>query len=153
MSIFKGQGKLLAGMLLGAGAMWLLDPDRGAKRRALVRDQGRRASRRLGEELEGTARDLRNRSSGAVAEIASRFRRETADDDVVQERVRAALGHVVAHPHAVEVSVHDGRVVLAGTVDGGEVGRLVAAVRKVRGVAAVEDRLEVAPGAGGRSEP
>lgn len=153
MSIFKGQGKLLAGMLVGAGAMWLLDPDRGARRRALVRDQGRRASRRLGEELEGTTRNLRNRSSGAVAEIASRFRRDTADDDVVQERVRAVLGHVVAYPHAVEVTVRDGRVVLAGTVEGGELGRLVAAVRKVRGVAEVEDRLEVGPAAGGRSEP
>jgi osmotically-inducible protein OsmY len=143
MSMFKGQGKLIAGLLLGAGAMWLLDPDRGARRRALVRDQGRRASRRLSDELEGAARDLRNRSSGAVAEIAARFRRETVDDEVVRERVRAALGRVVAHPHAVEVEVRDGRVVLSGAVETGEVGRLVAVVRKIRGVAEVEDRLAV----------
>jgi osmotically-inducible protein OsmY len=148
MSMFKGQGKLIAGLLLGAGAMWLLDPERGARRRALVRDQGRRASRRLGEELEGAARDLRNRSSGAAAEVAARFRRDSADDDVVRERVRAALGRVVAHPHAVEVAVQDGRVVLSGTVEAGEAGRLAVVVRKVRGVTEVEDRLAMSHATG-----
>ena len=153
MSMFKGQGKLILGLLLGAGLMWLLDPDRGARRRTLLRDRSRRASRRLGEELEGTARDLRNRSSGAVAEIAARFRQETADDEVVQERIRSTLGRVVAQPHAVEVAVHDGRVVLSGTVAEDEAGWLVAAVRKVRGVSAVEDRLGVGPAIGRGSEP
>ena len=151
MRMFKGQGKLILGLLLGAGAMWLLDPDHGARRRAQVRDRGGRASRRLGREVEGTARDLRNRSSGAVAEIAARFRREAAADDVVRERVRATLGRVVAHPHAVEVAVQDGRVVLSGTIEAGAAPGLVDAVRKVRGVAEVEDRLAVGHPPGGLS--
>lgn len=150
MSMFKDQGKLIVGFLLGAGAMFLLDPDRGSRRRALLRDQGTRTSRRLGEGLEGAARDLRNRSSGAAAELKARWRKEAAEDDVILERVRSALGRVVAHPHPIEVSVHEGRVALAGPIDAAEVDRLLETVAKVRGVVEVENRLRVSPGASTR---
>src|SRR6188768_4387655 len=36
----QGQGKLLTGAIVGAGAMYLLDPDRGASRRAFLRHRG-----------------------------------------------------------------------------------------------------------------
>jgi len=36
----QGQGKLLTGAIVGAGAMYLLDPDRGASRRSFLRDRG-----------------------------------------------------------------------------------------------------------------
>jgi uncharacterized membrane protein len=36
----SGQGKLITGMLVGAGTMYLLDPDRGSRRRSLLRNQG-----------------------------------------------------------------------------------------------------------------
>jgi uncharacterized membrane protein len=45
----QGQGKLLTGAILGAGAMYLLDPDRGASRRSFLRDRGIQ----LGHQLEG----------------------------------------------------------------------------------------------------
>jgi uncharacterized membrane protein len=49
----KRQGKLIAGVVVGAGAMYLLDPDRGARRRSLLRDR-----------LATTARNLRNPAPG-----------------------------------------------------------------------------------------
>src|SRR5919108_3469409 len=91
-------GKAIAGALGGAGLMYLLDPDRGARRRALVRDQAARARHRLAESAEATGRDLRNRAKGTAAELRSRFRGQTAGDEIVHERVRSAVGRVVSHP-------------------------------------------------------
>ena len=137
------QSKAIAGLLTGAGLMYLMDPDRGARRRALVRDQAVRARHRLAEGAEATGRDLRNRAKGTAAELRSRFRRETADDEILHERVRAALGRVVSHPAAVEVSVADGRVTLAGQVLGHELDDLVRTVGGVRGVSEVRNELTV----------
>src|SRR3954469_9702087 len=44
----QGQGKLLTGVIVGAGAMYLLDPDRGSRRRSLLRDRGIHVGRKLG---------------------------------------------------------------------------------------------------------
>ncbi|HZB27741.1 MAG TPA: hypothetical protein VE282_04190, partial [Gemmatimonadales bacterium] len=104
----KGQEKLITGMVLGAGAMYLLDPDRGARRRSLLRDQGVRVSHKIGDGLAATARDAKNRTVGAAAEIRSRFRQDQADDDVLHERVRSAIGRVVSHPGAITVTASDG---------------------------------------------
>jgi uncharacterized membrane protein len=88
------------------------------------------------------ARDLRNRSAGTAAEIKSRFQRRAADDEVLEERVRAALGRAVSHPSAIEVAVREGRVILSGPVLAEERAPLVATVNRVRGVSEVEDQLE-----------
>lgn len=139
----RDRGKLIGSLLLGAGAMYLLDPDRGNWRRALARDKGIRMSRKLGEGFAVTARDLRNRSTGAAAELKARFRRDVADDEVVEERVRAELGRVVSHPGSISVTVLDGRVILSGAVPGDEVDHLLEAVGGVRGVREVENQLDV----------
>jgi uncharacterized membrane protein len=141
--IMSSHGKTIAGALAGAGLMYLMDPDRGARRRALMRDQAVRARHRLAEGAEATGRDLRNRAAGTAAELRSRFRRETAGDEVLHERVRSALGRVVAHPGAVAVEVADGRVTLQGQVLANELDDLLRTVRGVRGVSEVRNELEV----------
>jgi uncharacterized membrane protein len=136
-------------MLVGAGVMYLLDPDRGGRRRALLRDQGIRVWHKTEDGFGTVARDLRNRSAGAAAEMKSRFQRRAADDEVVEERVRSALGRVVSHPGAIEVAVRDGRVILSGSVLAGEHAHLLTAVKRVRGVTEVEDQLQPHSGTGG----
>jgi hypothetical protein len=145
----KDSGKLLGGVLLGAGAMYVLDPDRGARRRALIRDQGIRASRKLGEGVGAAARDVRNRSTGAAAELSSRLKRDQAGDEIVQERVRSALGRVASHPGAVDVAVYSRRVILSGAVPATELDSILRAIRRVRGVREVENQLEVYEGTEG----
>src|SRR2546423_333912 len=82
-----------AGLGLGTGLMYLLDPDRGRRRRALLRDKGLWAARKTGDCLEVTARDLRNRSQGIISELQSRFSSEPVDDSILVGRVRRdALG-------------------------------------------------------------
>ena len=63
----------LSGLGLGAGAMFLLDPDRGRRRRALIKDQAKHLSISGKETLGKRTRDLRNRATGVIAETKARF--------------------------------------------------------------------------------
>lgn len=139
----KDQGKLITGVVVGAGAMYLLDPDRGARRRSLLRDRGVHAGHKLGDGLAATARDARNRTRGVAAELRSRFKPDQVDDDVLHERVRSAIGRVVSHPGAVTVIVTADRVTLTGHVLAGEVDALTDRVGQIRGVAEVRNELEI----------
>jgi osmotically-inducible protein OsmY len=145
----KDQGKFIGGLLVGAAIMYLLDPDRGGRRRALVRDQAVKAKHKLGEGLDATARDLGNRAKGTAAELRSRFRPEPVDDAVLEERVRSAVGHAVSHPSAIEVSASNSRVTLRGPVLEHELDGLLRAARRVRGVSEVVNELEVHRDPGG----
>jgi uncharacterized membrane protein len=144
-----GQGKLLTGVIVGAGAMYLLDPDRGTRRRSLLRDQGVHAGHKLGDGLAATARDARNRTAGAAAALRSRFRSDEAGDEILHERVRSAIGRVVSHPGAITVLVSDGRVTLTGQVLADEVDDLISRVEGVRGVSEVRNELEIHQSADG----
>ena len=130
---------------LGAGAllMYFLDPSRGNRRRKLLADKVVHAGHTFGDAAGKTARDLRNRATGVVSTARQRRMNETVDDQVLVERVRAALGHVVSHPGAIQVTAQDGVVALAGPVLRTEADRLVQRVGKVRGVSDVEDLLEI----------
>jgi hypothetical protein len=63
------------------------------------------------------------------------------DDLQLIERVRARMGRLVSHPHAIQVGANNGRVTLSGPVLRHEVARLLDAIRSVWGVSEVEDRL------------
>ena len=134
----------LGGLGLGAALMYLLDPERGRRRRAMVRD--RVASRACDTEvfLKKSKRDLANRTRGFAAEARSRFVREgPVEDDVLAERVRSKMGRFVSHPGAIEVTANEGWIRLEGQVLADEVDHLVSAVRSVRGVEGVDNKLEI----------
>ena len=131
------------GVALGGALMYLLDPDRGARRRHLIRDRAIRAGRVTGEGLGTAARDMRNRAQGLAAAARGHFRPSDADDRVVEARVRTELGRVVSHPGAIDVRVDDGRAVLAGDVLESEVDRLLDGVSGVPGVSEVDNQLRV----------
>jgi uncharacterized membrane protein len=133
----------IGGLGLGAGLMFILDPDRGRRRRALARDQMAHARRMLSRATGATSRDLTHRIYGALAEGGNLFRREEISDDVLTERVRARIGRSVSHPHAISVTVNDGHVSLSGPVLAHEASRLLSGVSSVRGVKGVENVLTV----------
>lgn len=134
---------MLNGLLAGAGLMYLLDPDKGRRRRALLRDQFAHLVRELNAGLDTSVRDLRHRSYGMLAGTRSRFRGRDADDPVVEARVRSRIGRVVSHPGSIRVRSEDGRVTLSGPVLAREVDELLATVAAVPGVKQVENQLEV----------
>ena len=100
---------VLTGASLGAAMMFLLDPNRGRRRRALMRDKLVRSAHVTTDTLQGVSRDLGNRMTGAVASWRGHGE-EPVDDQVLVERVRAQMGRVVSNPGRVEVH--------AGTVEG-----------------------------------
>ncbi|HZW35263.1 MAG TPA: BON domain-containing protein [Isosphaeraceae bacterium] len=128
---------------LGAGLMYYFDPDRGRSRRARARDRVRHTLKAIDHEIDVTVRDLSNRAHGVAARARSLLADGRALDTVIVARVRSRLGHVIAHPHAVEVSACGGHVVLSGPVLARERRRLLGAVASVPGVASVTDRLQV----------
>jgi hypothetical protein len=139
----RSQEKLIGGVVLGAGAMYLLDPDRGARRRSLLRDQVVHAGNKLGDGLSATVRDTRNRAIGAAAELRARFQHDQSDDAILHERVRSAIGRAVSHPSAITVTTYDGRVTLSGHVLADEMHELIRRVERVRGVRDVRNEFEV----------
>jgi hypothetical protein len=130
------------GALLGAGLMYIMDPSRGGRRRARVRDKGSRAWRRSALFMGKAGRDLRNRARGGFAEAVSQLKTGEASDWVVEERVRAKLGRLITHPHAVDVKSVGGSVTLSGPILRHETGSLITALQSIPGVVDVVNRLE-----------
>jgi hypothetical protein len=75
--------------------------------------------------------------------VKSLTRKENVSDPVLEDRVRAEIGRVVSTPGAIEVTSLGGTVTLSGAVLTSEVDDLISAVRGVRGVEDVQNRLEM----------
>ncbi|MEO9136988.1 MAG: hypothetical protein ABI316_10360 [Casimicrobiaceae bacterium] len=134
--------KVLGSAAFGAAAMYVLDPDKGKRRRALVRDktQGLVADARGAVGV--AARDATHRIEGMRARARRLLTNAPVPDDLqLIERVRARMGRLVSHPHAIQVGAHDGRITVSGPALRHEVQRLLDAIRSVWGVSKVEDRL------------
>jgi len=140
---------LLKGLGLGAGLMYLFDPQMGRRRRALLGDQVIHLCNEVQDAVEVGTRDLGHRMQGVLHETTAMFAHDGADDRVIAERVRAKLGRIASHPRAIHVEAHDGLVTLDGPILADEAGRVLSAVASVRGVAGVEDRMEHHEGPGG----
>ena len=132
-----------AGLGLGTGLMFLLDPDRGKRRRAMLRDKCVWSARKTSEAAQVTARDIRNRAHGIASGIQSTFKSEAVDDTKLTDRVRSKLGRVVSHPHAIQVTAQNGVVTLSGPILTDEVPFLLACVNRVSGVNEVVNNLEL----------
>lgn len=130
------------GLAVGAGLMYLLDPERGGTRQARMRDRLAGALHDSREFLDEAVHDLRNRAQGVTARSAARLHPDAPDDHTLAERVRAKLGRYVSHPRAVTVTARDGSVTLNGPVFRREAEPLIGAVSSVRGVREVLNRLE-----------
>jgi osmotically-inducible protein OsmY len=128
---------------IGAALMYFFDPDRGKRRRALVRDKVESAGNKATVYAEQMGRDIRNRAYGVVAETKSILRGEEVSDDVLVERVRAKLGRYPAQLGAIDVQANDGTVTLRGPILATELPRVLRATKFVRGVRAVDNQLSV----------
>ena len=138
---------MMGGLGLGAGLEYLFDPDMGNRRRARISDKAVRSLNKTEEAMEATARDVRHRIIGVLSELRSKMTEEGEEvsDALLEARVRAKIGRVSAHPRAIDVQVDNGRVTLSGPILAEEVDPVLSAVSSVRGVAGVENRLEIHP--------
>ncbi|MGA2711781.1 MAG: BON domain-containing protein [Bryobacteraceae bacterium] len=134
---------LTAGLGAGAGLMYLCDPHRGRARRNRLVAQATGLFHRDENKLEKRAKYLLNRVEGFVAEAASALApEEEITDEVLAERVRSRMGHVLSHPQEIQVHARHGVVTLEGKLIHAERRRLKEEVRAMPGVKRVNDRLE-----------
>ena len=113
--IMRG-GAVLTGLGVGAGLMYFLDPERGRRRRALVKDKLAHSAHVSAGAMGTATRDLAHRASGAIARARSTLRQRPVDDVVLVERVRAQLGRLASHPHAIAVDATAGRIRVRGPI-------------------------------------
>jgi hypothetical protein len=132
---------VLIGAAAGSALMFMLDPDRGGRRRALLRDQAVRVTRKTRDGFDATSRDLANRTMGVAAAARARLSRGEISDATLTERVRAKLGRVCSHPRAVDVDAHEGHVTLRGEILSSELDDVLAAAAAA-GAVAVHNELE-----------
>lgn len=134
---------LMKGLTLGAGMMYLFDPRAGRRRRALLNDQFTRFMNETDSMVQKGLCDLGNRVQGLVAECTALFTPDHADDQVITERVRSALGRCVSNPSAIQVESRQGHVTLSGSVAAEELDSVLTCLTKVRGVSGLENHLEI----------
>jgi hypothetical protein len=137
---------------VGAGLMYLLDPQGGRGRRAVAKDKSVSALKKGGQAAAKTSRHLGNKTKGLIAEAGSKLR----DSDLVGNlgdlkdqgqallaKVQRKVRRAVSYPAAVQAVVEEGKVILQGLVLASELAGLLVAIRAVEGVTEVQNDLEI----------
>jgi uncharacterized membrane protein len=136
-----GMSTLLGAAALGGLTMFLLDPETGRRRRGLARDRVKHLGREAQELVDKGSRDLRHRAVGAAAELRRALTGDDAPDEVLVARVRAEVGRVCSHPHAIAVTSDAGIVTLSGPILRDEADEVTERAARTRGVRGVRDGL------------
>lgn len=150
---------VLTGLGIGAGLMYLFDPDQGRRRRALAQDKASRAARKTRDAIGVLSKDLQNRGQGLIAEARGWRRAEQVNDETLAARVRSRLGRAARHLGSLTVTAKNGVITLRGPVLADEVTGVLRRAESVRGVRAVENQFEVhqdpenIPGLQGKATP
>jgi hypothetical protein len=148
----RGLSKTAAGagaagaLLLGLGAMWLMDPDRGRARRAWIGQKGSRMLSETGRFMRATGRHLANKSKGYYYEGRKAVSGAGASlsDSSIAERVRSALGRLgLRSSSSVGVQCAGGCVTLTGRCVADDVDVIIATTRDAYGVESVTNNMEV----------
>ena len=119
-------GSFVGGICLGAGLMYILDPNRGRTRRAWLREKATRGIHVLQRET--------NKQAGLAA-VADDFRH-------VHVEVEGQLGRDVRHLRMLDFTVEDGCVIVQGPVLRGEADKVQRRLNKTRGVGDCDVRVQ-----------
>lgn len=74
------------GLAIGAALMYILDPERGRRRRALMRDQVASMWHKSGDLIDKKSRHFQNRVTGIVAETRSKVKGATSNGENVKNK-------------------------------------------------------------------
>jgi hypothetical protein len=136
---------LIAGTGIGAAAMALLDPGRGARRRSWIRDKVARAAHQSNRVIDQKSRHLQNEAFGALAEKKAQIFDRDIPDNVLEERVKAQIGHVLSECN-LRVQARDGHVSIEGQIRPGERQKLADRLDVTRGVKSYDLLVVETPG-------
>jgi osmotically-inducible protein OsmY len=142
----KRLNDLALGAALGSLAGFFLDPDRGRRRRALIRDRARALARRASSRAERAGGAVGARVYG-MSQQALHLREQPKDyDDVTLTRkVETELFRPANVPKGqIDVNVQKGVVQLRGEVPRPDlIDELVDKARRIQGVREVENLLHL----------
>ncbi len=126
----------LLGAVTGAGAMYVLDPDRGATRRTMAMDRVRKRAGNAQDNVSGTLDMVTDRAMGAVADALPD--RKPENDQTLVSKIRSeVLGAADYRGYTINVDAADGCVTIRGQVD--DPAHRDAIAEAVGGVTGVED--------------
>lgn len=111
----------------GALAMYYLDPELGARRRALLVELVRSG-------LPGERRAAAGRARHARRVFLRKTHADPASDADLRDCIQTAVGRMVSHPRALRVDVDNGVVRLSGRVLAKERDGLLLQVQQMPGV-------------------
>lgn len=137
-------------LMLGAGLMYVLDPEQGRGRRAWMGQKATRILNDCGTMFRRTGRDLMNRARGTVTEARGGLQNlsgassgDDADGERLLQRIRSEIGHVVTYPTAIQLMADaNGVVTLYGRVPASEEDQLLSAIHATPGVCEIINRVE-----------
>lgn len=137
---------LIAGAA-GLAAMFFLDPDRGKRRRAMLRDRAAGTGRRVGAITERTQRKVARDAHGISQKVAhpGMTQDEPPNDATLAQKVMTEL---FRDPHipkgSINVNAENGVVQIRGQVEHPEeILEIEGRVRRIAGVLDVENRLHL----------
>jgi len=128
-----------AGLLaVGAGLVYLFDPNRGRARRNWLCDKSVALLRDAGGLARKTGEHLAHRAHGTYARAKSRIvSPEPPSDSELVARVRSELGHIVGDMTKVRVSSEEGYITLGGIIPADQLRDAESRVRRIPGVEGV----------------
>src|SRR5262245_46286778 len=130
-----------SGAAFAAILAYTADPSAGKRRRAMARDAAVHLAKIIRRAVNISIRDSRNRLTGVVEETKRLSESGPVDDQILEDRVRTAVGRVSSHPN-VEVIVENGCVTLLGPVVDREQDLVLKAAKSVHGVLGVNNRTK-----------
>jgi gas vesicle protein len=136
----------VVGAAAGAASLYLLDPDRGKRRRAMLRDQGAAVVRRTGRGTGRGARMVGSLVGGKMAAFQHGGENDVMPNDAaLAQKVESELFRDAAIPKgSINVNAEQGVVVLRGEVsDAEQREQLELAVRRIPGVWEVNNMLHL----------
>jgi hypothetical protein len=144
----SGARSFLAGAAVGGALVYLLDPERGHRRRRLLADRAAASARRQSRQAARAIRNAASRTEGGVRRLVHRLRppaRKQPDDVTLAHKVESIVFRDPKFPKGrISVNAENGEVFLRGQVDRPELlNDLEEAVRKVPGVRRVENLLHL----------
>lgn len=134
-------------LMLGAGLMYILDPERGRGRRAWLTNKASQILGDTGTTFRRTGRDLMNKAMEVAGQSQSSGASsgEDTDGERLLQTIRAEAGNLLTRPTDVQfMTDSSGAVTVYGRVSHGEEDKLLKAIHALPGVREIINRLESA---------
>lgn len=130
-------GAAVGALAVGAGIMFLMDPQHGSVRRSLIKNQATRAARGARGYVQSTV----GRVTGGQEDQPETSADVNLADEQLAARVRSEIAIACTHPTDVYVSVRGDHVVLSGSLPAEEQELVVSRCQLIPGVSRVVNNL------------